>query len=249
MSVSESMNRTPESRERLAPRDLRVPRSEETRRRLLEAGLALFAERGPHDVTSHAIAAHAGYASGTFYLHFKDKLELFRELAEEAASELENRVSSAAAGRSNPLELMQAQAEALVGFAEEHRNLIRIVFHPGGEAADIGSRILERLASGVSARRREAVAHGLARDCFDSDVLAQAIVGMWAHVLAWWAEDPSRASRDSIIRTLTHFQLHGNRAEPGALCGVPATETLSMSPAGTRAGRLPRTPPEGEPSR
>jgi AcrR family transcriptional regulator len=202
-------------------RDQRVPRTEETRARLLDAGRALFAERGPHAVTSHAIASLAGYASGTFYLHFKDKQMLFRELAEEAAGELEARLLKVAAGKSDPIEIVQAQAEALVGFAEEQRDLIRIVFHPGGDAANVGSKILERLASGVSARRREAVADGRARDCFDPDILAQAIVGMWAHVLAWWAEDPTRASRDSIIRTLTHFQLHGNRAEPGAACDIP----------------------------
>jgi AcrR family transcriptional regulator len=250
MTVSESMN-SPLDRDPASKRPeagLRVPRSEETRRRLLEAGRALFANLGPHAVTSHAIAAQAGYASGTFYLHFKDKLALFRELAEEAARELEDRVRKAGSDQSEPMEMMQAQAEALVGFAEEQRDLIRIVFHPGGEAADIGSRILERLASGVSARRREAVADGRARDCFDSDVLAQAIVGMWAHVLAWWAEDPSRATRESIIRTLTHFQLHGNRAEAGTECSVPlranADSTTTPSTPTT-----PNTPPAGEPSR
>jgi AcrR family transcriptional regulator len=201
-------------------RNVRVPRAEETRARLLEAGRALFAERGPHSVTSHAIASQAGYASGTFYLHFKDKQSLFRELAEEAAMELETRLLAVASGRSDPTEIMQVQAEALVGFAEEQRDLIRIVFQPGGEEANLGSQILERLASGVSARRREAVADGRAGDCFDPDILAQAIVGMWAHVLAWWAQDPSRASRDSIIRTLTHFQLHGNRAESSTHCTI-----------------------------
>jgi AcrR family transcriptional regulator len=196
----------------------RAPRSQATRRRLLDAGRALFCEHGPHGVTSHMIAAHAGYASGTFYLHFKDKLSLFRELAEEAAIDLEARLRSVGGDASDPTALVRAQAEALVGFAEDQRELLRVVFHPGGETGEIGAGILERLARGVSARRREAVADGRARDCFDSDVLAQAVVGMWAHVLAWWAEDPSRASRDSIVQTLTHFQLHGNRAGPGAFC-------------------------------
>jgi AcrR family transcriptional regulator len=198
----------------------RASRSQATRQRILNAGRELFCDRGPHAVTSHAIAAHAGFASGTFYLHFKDKLTLFRELAEEAATELETRLRSVALEKTDPFELVQSQAEALVGFAEDQRDLLRIVFHPGGETGEVGARILERLARGVSARRREAVAAGLAPDCFDSDVLAQATVGMWAHVLAWWAEDPSRASRDAIVRTLTHFQLHGNRAEAGAVCGI-----------------------------
>lgn len=204
----------------------RVPRSQTTRRRLLDAGRELFAEFGPHAVTSHAIAEQAGYASGTFYLHFKDKLSLFRELADEAAIELENRLHAVAEDITDPIELVQSQAEALVGFAEDQRDLLRIVFHPGGETGEIGARILERLARGVSARRREAIAVGRGRDCFDPDVLAQAIVGMWAHVLAWWAEDPTRATSEAIIATLTHFQLHGNRAEAGVICRWPEGETL-----------------------
>lgn len=195
-------------------------RSETTRRRLLEAGLALFGEHGPQNVTSHAIAARAGYASGTFYLHFKDKLALFHELAEEAASEIERRLEQAADHESTPAALMRVQAEALVGFAEEHRDLLRILFQPGGEAADIGAGILARLARNVSTKRREAAASGLVCDCFHPEALAQAVVGMWAHVLAWWAEDSTRVSREDLIRTLTHFQLHGDRAEQGSPCGL-----------------------------
>jgi AcrR family transcriptional regulator len=224
MAVSEPMNSSSSIRRPLA-RSARnrtgVPRTEETRRRLLEAGRELFAEHGPREVTSHAIAAKAGYAAGTFYLHFKDKLALFRELAEDAASELEKRLRALASDETDPHTIVQTQAEVLVGFAEDQRDLLRIMFHPGSEAAGIGSGILERLAEGVSHRRREAIAAGRVGDCFDSDVLAQAIVGMWAHVLAWWAEDPSRASRDAIVKTLTHFQLHGNRAETGIVCRLP----------------------------
>ncbi len=236
MTVSETMSALaqPAISEDTVRKAPRAPRSEATRRRLLDAGRSLFAELGPHAVTSHAIAASAGYASGTFYLHFKDKLALFQELAEEAAVELERRLRVVSEGKVDPIEIVQGQAEALVGFAEDQRDLLRIVFHPGGESGDIGAQILERLARGVSARRREAVADGRAQDCFDSDVLAQAVVGMWAHVLAWWAEDPTRATRESIIRTLTHFQLHGSRAESGALCGLPVPEFSS---------------PEGEASR
>lgn len=217
-----------------ATKTARAPRSTATRQRLLTAGRELFCERGPHAVTSHAIAEKAGYASGTFYLHFKDKLSLFRELADEAALELERRLRSVAAEDADPITQVAAQAEALVGFAEEERDLLRIVFHPGSETGEIGAGILERLAHGVSERRRAAVADGRAQDCFDSDVLAQATVGMWAHVLAWWAEDPSRASREDIIQTLTHFQLHGNRATDGVFCATPVSN---------------ETPPQGDASR
>lgn len=204
MSVSSSL-------ERPVTRPPRLPRTAQTHHRLLEAGRTLFAQHGPAGVTSHAIAAEAGYASGTFYLHFKHKQALLQELTDQAVGELEVRLRTAAGVSPDPRRIVEAQAEALVGFAEDHRELFRIVFTPGGEAAETGARVLERLARGVSARRRVAVAEGQAWECLDSDVLAQAVVGMWVRVLSWWVEDPGRATRDDIVRTLSHFQLHGSR--------------------------------------
>ena len=208
---------------------IRLPRTARTRRRLLDAGRTLFAQHGPTGVTSHAIAAEAGFAAGTFYLHFKHKGELFQELADQAASELEARLVTAAAADSDRRRVVEAQAEALVGFADEHCELFRIVFAPGGEAAEAGARVLERIARGVSARRRVALAQGEAWECLDSDVLAQAIVGMWVRVLSWWVDDPSRATRADIVRTLSHFQLHGNR--PTGELPVCAREGAKKSPA------------------
>ena len=195
-------------------------RSAATRQRLLEAGLALFAEHGPRAVTTHDIAARAGYASGTFYLHFKDKLALLRQLADDAASELERRLQWAAANAPDPAGVPRVQAEALVGFAEEQRELLRIVFDPRSEVAEIGARVLERLARGVNGWRLPDGAAEPAPDCFAPHVLAQAIVGMWARVLTWWTEDPSRATREEVVRTLTHFQIHGDRSGPSGPCAL-----------------------------
>lgn len=226
----------------------RLPRSERTRRRLLDAGLRLFADHGPDAVTSHAIASSAGFASGTFYLHFKHKQALFQELADEAARELDVRLAATASAGGNPRETVEQQSRALVAFAEEHRDLFRIVFPPGGEATPTGARVLERLAGGIRARRRAALAAGRAWDCLDADVVAQALIGMWLRVLRWWSEDPSRASRDSIVQTLTHLQLHGSRPVEATTCSVataadaktrrrPDTTRTAPRTTGPRGGR------------
>ncbi|MCP4909055.1 MAG: hypothetical protein GY910_29100, partial [bacterium] len=64
----------------------------------------------------------------------------------------------------------------------------------------------------------------------DPDILAQAIVGMWAQVLVWWAEDPRRARRDDVIRTMTHFQLFGSRHEAMDLRGQDASAPTDLQP-------------------
>lgn len=48
---------------------------EKTRQRLVEAAAAEFNRQGLHGTTADLIAARAGYATGTFYKHFRDKNE------------------------------------------------------------------------------------------------------------------------------------------------------------------------------
>ena len=49
----------------------------------------------------------------------------------------------------------------------------------------------------------------MSQEDLDPDVLSQALVGMLARVVAWWVEDPSRATRRSVVETLTRIQLAG----------------------------------------
>src|SRR5580693_492294 len=49
----------------------------ETRRALVEAAARIFNSAGYHGTDSNRIAREAGYAPGTFYVHFADKLAIF----------------------------------------------------------------------------------------------------------------------------------------------------------------------------
>jgi hypothetical protein len=68
---------------------------------------------------------------------------------------------------------------------------------------------LRALAETIAEDRRELVSVGLAQNGLDPAVLGQAVVGMWAQVLSWWSEDPTRVSREALIETLTQIQLTG----------------------------------------
>jgi AcrR family transcriptional regulator len=50
---------------------------EETRERLITAAASQFNRFGYHGTDSNTIAKEAGYATGTFYKHFRDKREIF----------------------------------------------------------------------------------------------------------------------------------------------------------------------------
>ena len=108
---------------------------------------------------------------------------------------------------------VRAHAEALIGFAEENREFVRILFSPDADAAAIESVVLDTLAGAIAERRRKRIAAGETPAALDPAVLSQALVGMMARVVAWWAEDPSRASREQVVETLTRIQLSGT--DPG----------------------------------
>jgi AcrR family transcriptional regulator len=180
-----------------------------TRARLLTSGRELFAASGLHRVTSHEIAKGAGVAAGTFYLHFSDKKSLFREIVYTAVEQLRSRLDAAQEQASQSRAAVRAHAEALVSFAEENADLVRIVFGRNHEDPDLESEILDELAGTGAAMIRTRMESGSANEALDPQLAAQALTGMFSRVIFWWLEDPSRASREAVINTLVAIQTEG----------------------------------------
>ena len=180
-----------------------------TRSRLLASARTLFAAQGLHGVTTHDIASEAGVAAGTFYLHFKDKREIFREIAKATLAELKARLDAAADGASEREAEVRATAAALTDFSLENRDVILILFSADNDAAAVESDLLDELALWIEEGRREQIATGLMPAEIDPLLLSHVIVGMWARVLKWWLEDPERVSRDALVDTLCRIQLGG----------------------------------------
>lgn len=186
---------------------------EATRSRLVAAGRRLFAERGLHRVTTHDLAAEAEVAAGTFYLHFTHKRALLREICQESVDDLVGRMERVPP-HSDVGAMVAAHAETMVRFAEENRQVMRILFSADGDAAAVESDLLDQLAASIAHGRRERAADR-EPDGLDPEVLAQAVVGMWSRVLAWWCEDPSRVSRETLKATLERIQLSGTHPARG----------------------------------
>jgi AcrR family transcriptional regulator len=181
----------------------------ETRRRLLESGRELYATRGLTRVTTHDIARGAGVAAGTFYLHFPDKESLFREIVYAAIEDLRDRLQSAMDGAADAESAVRDHAEALVSFAEQNRDIVRIVFGRDHGAAELESDVLDYMADVGAEMLRQRMDEGLFRSSLDPRVAAQALTGMFARVVAWWIEDPGRCPRETLINTLIEIQLVG----------------------------------------
>ena len=99
----------------------------ETKKRIIEAAIALFTEKGFHGTSIQEIAAHAGISKGAFYLHFKSKdalqVEIFRYYTSLIQEEMENAVDPAQSAKENFLR----QTEVQISQIQRHTDFIAMV--------------------------------------------------------------------------------------------------------------------------
>jgi AcrR family transcriptional regulator len=186
-----------------------------TRPRLVAAATELFAERGLHAVTTAQIAQHAGLATGTFYLYFADKLELFRAIVFEALAEMRARQDAAgAAHASGSTAELRARTEVFLDFAEEKRALMRVLFARSAEAAGIAEEIAAVIAPAIQRRYQALQGAGAMAPEIHTGLAAQMRAAALVRSAAWWTEDPARASRADVAATLM-------RLDAGAIAPSP----------------------------
>jgi AcrR family transcriptional regulator len=115
------------------PRVSTTPRKrltgEERRAAILEAALAVFAQRGYHGSSIDDIAREGGVSKALIYEHFASKADLYAELLEDQAGQLFSALAEAIseAGRSAPARLAVG-FDAFYGFVEENRVAWRMLF-------------------------------------------------------------------------------------------------------------------------
>jgi AcrR family transcriptional regulator len=120
------------------------PRTGGKREDILDAALALFAERGFHGAAIPDIAARAGVAPATIYAHFDGKAPLVNELYRRAKRSLGEVLATAAAPDAPSREQFGRAWAALVRFAREQPLAFAFLeLHHHGDYLDDESRAIE----------------------------------------------------------------------------------------------------------
>ena len=124
---------------RSAGRASSTRKADETRQRILEAALALFAERGFEEATMRQIAERAGVAAGAAYYYFASKDELVLEFYRMSQREAEGAAAARLASGGD----LKSRLEALiVGKFEQfgpQRAMLRTLFRSAANPASVVS--------------------------------------------------------------------------------------------------------------
>lgn len=188
-------------------------------RRLLDAGIEVFASRGYHSARVDDIVKAARTSHGTFYLYFANKEDLFQALAHDVGDQMTALVESlapiepGAEGRRRLREWLDRFSEAY----ESCRPVIAAWAEAGSENRDaghLGAELLTRFARTLSERAgsQDAVAA-------DGDLAALAVVAMierFHYYLDAGLVEADRAAALDALATVTHAALFpaGQAAEP-----------------------------------
>ena len=105
-------------------------RKRETRERLLDAALKVFLERGFDAATTAEMATAADVGAGTFYLHFRDKRDVYETISRRAAREMIARWRAKLQPRLGYGGL-SIHHSRLLGISSEMKNCYRVVLAIG----------------------------------------------------------------------------------------------------------------------
>src|SRR5215472_13171994 len=183
-----------------------------TVRRLLDAGLAEFDERGFQAVRVDDIVRRAKTSHGTFYLYFSNKDDLFRTLLRDALHDMEiitddfPVVTSNESGRAALRNWIQSFSDTY--FA--HATVIRILSQAdivGEEVYGDGLRLLFRLseaiAQGMTAARSQRTADGEPDSPVEHAELTALACLMMLERINYLLSVEVRLPRDEMIDRLT----------------------------------------------
>jgi len=179
------------------------------RQDMLDAALALFSEKGYHNVSMQEIAAKAEFAVGTLYKFFKNKEELYKALISEQADRFHEALMQALETEEDAVAQLRGYVQAKGRVFMDNAACIRLYFAENRGAsfnikAGLDSEIRERCE--LVLRRLEAAFAagmdcGLFRRTAEPYHLALALDSLCNAFLFHWLEErqPYPESPDIIL--------------------------------------------------
>ena len=182
-------------------------RRERTRQEVLTAATRVLAEKGFDRTKVSDIAAEADVGVGTFYLHFPTKEALFDAVVEQTVARLKATVDTARAAAKGPVEQVRAANAAFFLFADQNREVFKIVFGHAAAYNDLIRGAQALFIADIERTIRDGVAAGVFAP-LPPALVAQAVIGMATQMISWWTEHES-VPVETLIDTTTRLALGG----------------------------------------
>lgn len=185
----------------------RTARGEKTMRKILDAALAEFGEKGFSESSIVSITSRARVALGTFYTYFDSKEALFAALVQDMSARVREAVAPALSEGADTLDSERRALAAYLRFAADHKEVYRIIDEAEFVAPEAYRRHYETVAARIAARLEAGESRQEVRpaDPLEREVRAWATMGMNVFLglrFAVWGSADSERVADIANRLL-----------------------------------------------
>jgi AcrR family transcriptional regulator len=200
-------------------------RRELTRRKLLDAGKLLIAQRGVAGLRIQDITERADVALGSFYNHFATKEDLVSEVVSQSLDELASTTVGTAPEGADAAEVVAMSCLRVIRLADDEPDFARLVVNLAN--ADV------LFGAAIAPYAREVIERGIASGRFtvpDLDVTLTAIIGGALALIREMLED--RHGPDAKL-SYARYVLGGlglTPAEAGSVADAVAHRPTAMTP-------------------
>lgn len=161
----------------------------DTRSKILEAAVNVFAQKGYHDTRVDDIVAESKTSKGSIYFYFPSKQDIFLGLIDTFSDLLQDRLNAAIRNENHGIQQMNSALETSLKLFVQYRPLAKIVLVQAvGLGAVFESRrrsINDRFVSIIKSRLDEAVIDGSIAH-LQTDLAARVWVGALNEVVVNW---------------------------------------------------------------
>ncbi|MCJ7434034.1 MAG: TetR/AcrR family transcriptional regulator [Anaerolineales bacterium] len=175
--------------------------TQETRTRILEAAVKVFATKGYHDTKVDDIVSESRTSKGSFYFYFPSKQDIFLALSDTFADLLETRLTQAMDKEAHGIQQMDAALSASLGLFSQYRGLAKIALV---QAVGLGAvfeqrrrAINDRLTLIIQSRLERAVRDGSIPP-LQTDIAARAWVGALNEIVINWIYTGTPSLEESL---------------------------------------------------
>ena len=182
---------------------------------MIDAAQQVMFQKGYEAATMQDIAATAGCAAGTFYLHFKNKESLFHAILVRHARTMFAMVRQSVEATDEPLEKVRQGIEIHLLYMKKHKDFFRLFFQVNpfrrlerrleGEAHDLHVAYQAAELSFL----RQAQQRGQIRHDIPAEVLQGFLESACVNLVDDYLQPDSRMSVEELINTIWGLLLGG----------------------------------------